>query len=202
MLILRSAGASPYGRKVRIAAAILGLDDRIRVEQADAGNPADTLRQQNPLGKIPTLVLEDGSTLFDSPLLLEYLDALAGGGRILPTESKARFAALRLQALCDGILDACLLQVYEGRWRAAEHHDAKWMAYQADKVARGLAVLEAEPPVMGATPDVGHITLACTLGYLDLRFGGRWRDTHPKLVAWLDVFAARESAFETTKVAA
>jgi glutathione S-transferase len=202
MLTLRASGPSPYVRKVRIAAAILGLDDQIRLEPADTSNPADALRQQNPLGKVPTLVLEDGSTLFDSPVILEYLDALAGGGRILPAERTARFAALRLQALCDGILDACLLQVYEGRWRAPEHQDAKWVAYQADKVARGLAALEAEPPAIGATPDVGHITLACTLGYLDLRFGGRWRESHQRLVAWLDQFAARERAFDTTKVAA
>lgn len=202
MLTLRNSGASPFGRKVRIAAAILGLDNQIRIETADAGDPTDTLRQQNPVGKIPTLVLDDGTTLFDSRVILEYLDALAGGGRIIPTERKARFAALRLQALCDGILDACLLQVYEGRWRAPEHHDAKWMAYQAEKVTRGLATLEAAPPVVGETPDVGHITLACTLGYLDLRFGGRWRESNPRLVAWLGEFAARESVFETTKVAA
>jgi glutathione S-transferase len=202
MLTLRGSGPSPYVRKVRIAAAILGLEDQLRVEAADASDPSDTLRQQNPLGKVPTLILEDGSTFFDSPVILEYLDALAGGGRIIPTERKARFAALRLQALCDGMLDACLLQVYEGRWRAPEHQDPKWVAYQADKVARGLAVLEAGPPVIGETPDVGHITLACTLGYLDLRFGGRWRENHPRLVKWLDAFAARERAFESTKVAA
>lgn len=202
MLTLRASGPSPYVRKVRIAAAILGLEDQIRLEAAETGNPADTLRRQNPLGKVPVLILEDGSTLFDSPVILECLDALAGGGRIIPAERAARFAALRLQALCDGILDACLLQVYEGRWRAPEHQDAKWVAHQSDKVTRGLATLEAEPPVIGATPDVGHITLACALGYLDLRFGGRWRDTHPRLVAWLDAFAARERAFETTKVAA
>src|SRR5438132_48134 len=81
---------------------------------------ADPLRQQNPLGKIPVLQLDDGSWLYDSPVILEYLDALAGGGRIIPKDTKARFEALRLEALADGILDASILQVYEGRYRAPE----------------------------------------------------------------------------------
>ena len=202
MMILRSVPASPFGRKIKLAAAILGRDGDIRVEATDTNDPADTLRGQNPLGKIPTLVLEDGSTLFDSRVISEYLDALAGGGRLIPAEARARFAALRLQALCDGVMDACILQVYEGRWREAEHRQPKWVAYQADKVTRALAVLEAEPPGLDATPHVGQIALACALGYLDLRFGGGWRAGHPRLVAWLDAFAARVPAFGATRVAA
>ena len=94
-MILRSAPASPFGRKVRIATTILGLDSRITVEPADTVNPADTVRQQNPLGKIPALVLDDGTVLFDSRVILDYLDHLAGGGRIIPSEPTARFSAVR-----------------------------------------------------------------------------------------------------------
>src|SRR5262249_53249300 len=125
MLTLRSSPASPFGRKIRIGASVLGLDGAIAIEPADTANPSDTVRQQNPLGKIPTLVLEDGTTLFDSRVILEYLDHRAGGGRILPRETAARFNTLRLQALADGMMDASILVVYEGRWRPAERHEAK-----------------------------------------------------------------------------
>ncbi len=202
MMILRNAPPSPFGRKVKIAASLLGLSDGIKVEATDMSNPADPVRRQNPLGKIPTLVLEDGGTLFDSRVILEYLDHLAGGGRIIPAEPGARFNALRLQALCDGMLDASILQVYEGRFRPAEKQDQNWVTYQADKVARSLAALEASPPPLDPMPNVGQIALACVLGYRDLRFAGTWRGEHPRLVAWHDAFAARVPAFAETKVAA
>lgn len=200
MMILRTAGPSPYGRKVRLAAAILKLEDGITIQPADTMDASDKLRQQNPLGKVPVLLTDDGTALYDSPVILEYLDHQAGGGRILPTEPKGRFAALQLQALCDGILDAALLRVYEGRWRDPERRDQKWLDHQADKMKRGLDVLEASPPVVGDVPDVGHITLACALGYLDLRFEGQWRADYPNLVRWLDAFAQRVPAFEQTRV--
>jgi glutathione S-transferase len=202
MMILRSTPASPFGRKVSIAAGVLGLDKEITVESADPMNAADTLRRQNPLGKIPTLILDDGSALFDSRVIIEYLDHHVGGGRIIPREPAARFAALRLQALCDGVLDASILQVYEGRWRPAEKHEAKWLEYQAGKIERALATLEADPPPLDAIPNVGQIALACVLGYRDLRFQGTWRASHPKLVAWLDRFAARVPAFAATRMPA
>ncbi len=200
MMILRTSPPSPFGRKIVIAADLLGLSGDIRIEVADATNPNDTLRQQNPVGKIPTLVIEDGSTLFDSRVILEYLDHRAGGGKIIPQEPGARFAALRLQALADGIADASLLVVYEGRFRPAERHEAKWLDYQNDKIRRGFAVLEAAPPAIDAVPNVGAIALACLLGHRDLRFAGSWRADHPKLVAWLDRFSAAAPAFEATKV--
>jgi glutathione S-transferase len=199
IMILRGSPTSPFVRKVRIGAAVLGLAERIAVERADTGDPADPLRAQNPLGKIPVLLLDDGGAIYDSPVILEYLDHLAGGGRILPREATARFAALRLQALCDGILDASVLQVLEGRFRPPERHEPKWLDYQADKVTRALAALEKQPPGRAVTPDVGHISLACALGYRDLRFAGSWRENHPRLVAWLDDFAAQVPAFAQTK---
>src|SRR5690606_34783629 len=136
--------------------------------------------------------------LFDSRVILEYLDHRAGGGRIVPKEPTARFAALRLQALADGILDAAILQVYEGRWRPQEKHEPKWLDHQAGKVQRALAALEADPPGLGTPPDVGQISLACTLSYLDLRFDGAWRAEHPKLAAWLERFVAAVPALAET----
>jgi glutathione S-transferase len=199
MLTLRSSPASPFVRRVRIAANVLGLDRDIAIEPADTMSANDSVRRQNPLGKIPALVLEDGTVLFDSRVILEYLDHRAGGGRIVPNDAGARFAALRLQALADGLMDASILLIYEGRWRPAERHEPKWVDHQAGKVARTLAALEAAPPALTATPDVGQIALACALGYRDFRFEGTWRRDHPRLVAWLDDFAARVPAFAATK---
>ena len=177
----------------------------MRIETADTNDSADLLRRQNPLGKIPVLIAEDGTAYYDSRVILEFLDERAGGGRIVPREAHARLAALQLQALCDGILDASILTVYETRWRTAEHHEQKWLDHQAGKVTRALAVLESSPPALDAAsvslPHVGQISLACTLGYRDFRFGGSWRADHPRLVGWLDDFAARVPAFAATKPA-
>jgi len=201
MMILRSAAPSPFGRKVQIAISVLGFDD-VKIEPTDTVDPRDKIREQNPLGKVPVLITEDGAAYYDSRVILEYLDYRAGGGKIIPRDAAPRFAALRLQALCDGILDASILTVYEGRWRAPEKHEPKWLDHQAGKVERALAVLEAAPPAaVGSSagpPNVGQIALACALGYRDLRFGGSWRGNHPRLVAWLDHFAAQVPAFAAT----
>jgi len=202
MMILRSSPPSPFGRKIKLAIGILGLDNEVTIEKADPTDADDSLRKQNPLGKIPALIVENGTALYDSPVILEYLDHRAGGARIVPNEPEARFAALTLQALCDGILDAGILLVYEGRWRPAEKHEPKWIDHQRGKVQRALDVLEAAPPPLDAIPNVGQITLACALGYGDLRFEGKWRAGHPRLVKWLDEFAARVPAFEKTRVTA
>jgi glutathione S-transferase len=200
MMILRSSPASPFGRKVRIAAQLLGLASEIEVAATNLEDPADSVRAQNPIGKIPVLILDDGTSYYDSRVILEYLDYRAGGGRIIPRAGPARFEALRLQALCDGILDACLLLVYESRYRPADKRVKSWIDRQADKVARGLKSLEAAPPKLDPVPDVGQIALACLLGYRDLRFGGTWRKDHPRLLAWHDKFAALVPAFGETKV--
>jgi glutathione S-transferase len=197
-MILRSSPPSPFGRKVKIAASVLGLSDRLDVQKADTTDPADTLRGQNPLGKIPALILDDGTVLFDSRVIVDYLDHLAGGGRIIPT-GPDRFRVLRLQALADGLMDAALLQIYEVRFREEANRNVAWVEGQRGKVERALAELEANPPPLASPPDIGAIAVACALGYLDLRFEGRWRDAHPKLVAWLDRFAAHVPAFAATK---
>ncbi len=196
MLKLRSSPASPFGRKVKIAAKLLGVFERIEVVATSTTEPDDPIRALNPLGKIPALELGDGATLFDSRVIVEYLDHLAGGGRVIPAEPEERFAALRLQALCDGLCDAALLQVYEFRMRAEGERSQNWLDLQAGKVTRTLAALEASPPPVGQ--GIGEIALACALGYLDLRFEGRWRDEHPRLVTWLDAFAAATPAYAET----
>jgi glutathione S-transferase len=201
MMILRSSPASPFGRKVRIAISVLGFDNDVKVEAADTSDANDSVRRQNPLGKIPVLIAEDGTAYYDSRVILDYLDDRAGGGKIVPRDSKARLAALRLQALGDGLLDASILTVYETRWRKAETHEPKWLEHQGGKVSRALAALEAAPPAIDAPPTVGQITIACALGYRDFRFNGSWRADHPKLVAWLDSFAAKVPAFGATKPA-
>ena len=201
MMILRFSPSSPFVRKVRIAIALLGFDKDVTIERADTTDPNDSLRKTNPLGKIPALVIEDGSAVYDSRVILDYLDDRAGGGKIVPRNSAARLAALRLQALADGILDASILAVYEGRYRKAEMHEPKWLELQAGKVSRGLGFVEAAPPPIDPMPNVGQIALACALGYRDFRFGGSWRSEHPRLVAWLDNFAARVPAFAATKPA-
>ena len=202
MMILRSSPPSPFGRKVKLGVSILGLDSEVTIEKADPTDANDSLRQQNPLGKIPALIIEDGTVLYDSPVILDYLDSRAGGGKIIPKEANARFAALTLQALCDGILDAGILLVYEGRWRPPEMAVQKWIDHQRGKVQRALDALEAAPPKLGAIPSVCEITLACALGYGDLRFEGKWREGHPRLVKWLDEFSAKVPAIEKTRVTA
>lgn len=198
MLVLRSSAASPFARKVRIAAALLGLDERIEILAADTHDASDSLRTENPLGKVPALVLENGETIFDSAVIVEYLDWLAGGGKIIPSEPKARFRSLTQQALADGISEAAVLLRYEALWREPEKRSEKWTAYQSDKIDRALAAFEKSPPE--ELSDVATIALACALGYLDLRFDGAWRKERPRLVDWLEAFAEATPSFEATRV--
>jgi glutathione S-transferase len=198
-MILRSAPPSPFGRKIKIAAAILGLSSEIAVVTTDTVNPDDPIRGDNPLGKIPALVLDDGMVIYDSRVILDYLDIKAGGSRIIPSNAMERIKAQVLHALADGIMDAGILQIYEIRWRDSAKHEQKWVDHQAGKVSRALAYLEASPPALDGQIHVGIIAVACALGYLDLRFKGEWRASHPKLVAWLDAFADKVPAFEATR---
>jgi glutathione S-transferase len=199
MMKLLSNPLSPYGRKVKIAAAMKGLKDKIELVAIDT-NPLDNpeISRVNPLAKIPALV-DGGSTIFDSHVICEYLDGLAPSPVLFPKSGPERFKTLTLGALADGILDAALLLVYEKRFRPEEKWHAPWQQRQQGKIDRAVDYLEQNPPRWGASPDYGHLTLACALGYLDFRHEGKWRDKHPKLVAWLDKFAAAVPAFEETR---
>lgn len=201
MLVLRSSPASPFGRKVKLAAHVLGLDALLITEQADTKAPDEAFLRQNPLGKIPVLITEDGQALYDSRVIVDYLDHRAGGGRIIPADA-GRFEVLRMQALGDGICDAGLMLVYEKRYRPEELWHQPWLDRQAEKIRRALEVAENDRPALSATPDIGAIALACALGYLDLRLEGAWRADHPRLVAWLEDFAAALPAFEKTRATA
>ena len=198
MAILRSAAASPFVRKCTVAAIVLGLEHQIESQPANTSDPLDPLRQQNPLGKIPTLILDDGQTLYDSRVIIAYLDHLAGGDRLFPADPMQRIATLKLEALADGIMDAALLQVYEKRFRQEGERSHSWMERQAERVSAALAHLcEAMPATTGA-PTAGTIALACALGYLDLRFEGAWRRQYPPLVDWLNAFRAAVPAYDAT----
>lgn len=201
MMKLRSSPPSPFGRKVKLAMALLGLKDRIEIVDTNTADPADSLRGQNPLGKIPALILENDEVLYDSAVILEYLDFLAGGNKLFPA-GEARFAILRDQTLADGIMDAAILRVYEKRFKDPKYRDPDWDSYQGEKMSRGLAYFEENtPPAPANAADVtaGTLTLACALGYLDMRFGGDWRADYPKLVEWLTAFEAAVPAFADTR---
>jgi len=198
---LYHAPPSPFSRKVRIAAAVLGLDADLSLIATETINPADPIRQKNPLGKIPTLETDEGDCVYDSAVIAAWLDARAGGGRIIPGDPEARTRALVLEALADGLTDAAVLIIYETRFREPQERSPKWLAHQGEKIERALAALEQAPPAppaRAATPDIGQIALACALGYLDLRFSGEWRANHPRLVAWLEDFSRNVPAFAAT----
>jgi glutathione S-transferase len=199
MMKLMSSPLSPYGRKVKIAARMKGVDGRIELLPTDTNKGDDALNRLNPLGKIPCLITEDGTAVFDSHVICEYLDTLSASPVLFPKSGADRFRTLTLGALADGILDAALLLVYEGRFRPENMKVQAWVDRQQAKVDRSLALLEAAPPQWQGSPDYGHLTLAVALGYLDFRHGGKWRAGHPKLVKWLDEFAAAVPAFEATR---
>jgi len=198
---LLSAPPSPFGRKVKIVAAMKGLSDRITVEMVDT-NATDTsaLRRDNPLAKIPVLILDDGEPIYDSAVICELLDDMGTGPRLIPAEQPARVRCLRLAALGDGLMEAALLIVYEKRFRPEDKWVASWVERQETKIAAALAYIEAAPPEWRGSPDYGHVAIATALGYLDLRLEGLWRSGAPRLVAWLDRFAAAVPAFAATRV--
>lgn len=188
-----------------MAADILGLSERLTVSTASVMPPDDGLAKQNPLGKIPVLVLDTGQALHDSRVIIDYLDNLAGGDQIIPA-GPGRYEALCLQSLAIGVMEAAVLQVYERRYRPAERQHQPWVDAQAARVTAALAAIEAAPPAHpGAShfglPDVGQIALACALGYLDFRFEGAWRASCPRLSAWLEAFSAKVPAFESSRPA-
>jgi glutathione S-transferase len=196
--VLRSTVTSPFGRKVRMAIDVLGLGERVTVQPADTLDANDTLRQQNPLGKMPCLLLADGTALYDSGVIIEFLQELADSAALVPASGPARYAALTQATLADGITDAALLLVYEKRFRDPGTQSERWLDHQRGKIARALVAVEAAPPDPTKT-DIVAIALCCALAYLDWRRPVNWREGHPRLAAWLTAFARHEPAFERTR---
>ena len=198
MKLFHSA-TSPFVRKCLVAAHELGLMARIALVPSaphpvnrDAGVVA-----HNPLGKIPTLVTDDGLVLYDSRVICEYLDSLAGG-RLFPRDGAARWNALTLQSLGDGLLDAGVLIRYETFARPEPLRWPDWITGQTAKLTAGLAGIERHAAAFDDRVDIGTISLVCALGYLDLRFASlAWRDRHPATAAWFADFSARPSMLAT-----
>lgn len=197
MLKLFHSPASPFVRKVLVAARERGLADRIELVPTGV-TPVkrdEAIATHNPLGKIPTLVLEDGTAVFDSRVIVEYLDGLPGGPRLIPEGGAARLRTLTLQALADGLCDAAVALRYETAVRPEALRWPEWSASQTTKVVASLDALERDWLAhLASTLDIGAIATACALGYLDYRFASLgWREGRPGLAAWYQGFAARPS---------
>lgn len=181
---LSYSSASPYVRKAFACAIARGID--AQVEKWDIKTTDAALALSNPLSKVPTLITDDGQTLFDSPVICEYLDSIGTAAPLFPAAGPARWAALRLQALGDGIMDASQPR----RREIALPQDQGRIDYielQKGKVSRSIDLLEKEVAGLGKLKTIGDITVACALGYLDFRFANEpWRPGHPKLAAWYD----------------
>jgi glutathione S-transferase len=190
---------SPFVRKCLVAAFELGLSDRIeRVPAAANAIVRDaTIVARNPLGKVPTLITDDGAVLYDSRVICEYLNEL-GDGDLLPRPGAARWSVLVDQSLADGIMDASVLARYETAMRPEPLRWDLWLAGQLEKVASGLTELDARAVDFGDRVDVGTIAFACALGYLDCRFASLgWRAAHPNAAAWFEWFGGRDSMVAT-----
>jgi glutathione S-transferase len=194
---LRHSPTSPYVRKVMIAAIETGQAGKLRLVPGNVWAADSDIGKVNPLGKVPALTTDGGETLFDSPVICEYLDSLHSGPKLLPAQGGARWRALRLQALADGMLDAAILRRLESQ-RPQEKQSRDWMDRQKRVVERGLDALEAEAEALEGPLTLGTIAVGCALGYLDFRFAAeRWRQGHPKLAAWYEKTAKRKSFLDT-----
>ena len=197
-MILYSSPSSPFGRKIKIALECLDLTQQVTIEPTNTMDPADNIRGINPLGKIPTLVAND-MVIFDSRVILDYLDSQAGGGKIIPDSGDKRFEVLSLAALADGIIDAAILIVYEARFRPAEMQVESFVEYQRDKIIRGLESLSMEKYMNDVLPNLAEIGIACALDYLDFRKQLEWRDYAPNLEPWLQDFSQAVPGYSETK---
>lgn len=193
---------SPYARKVATVAIETGHDALIERIGA-APHPIDRdarVVAANPLGKVPTLVTDDGLTLFDSRVIAEYLDAHSRRHRVFPAAGAARWTALAQQSLGDGLLDAALLVRYEQTARTVEHRWPLWQERQFDKIRSALARIEEWSADLPPELTIGTITLACALGYLDLRFPDYdWRADHAGARDWYAATASHPS-LQATRV--
>ena len=188
---------SPFVRKVNVAAIELGLDAQIERIVTNPWIAPEDLSADNPLSKVPTIVLDDGMAVFDSPVICEYLDALHQGKKLIPPEGMERWKALSLQALADGVIEAAIQRFLEIK-RPEEHRSSEWDASQHSAIQRSLAYLETQTSDWEEHFDIGQIAVVCALGYLDFRFSHEdWRSPHPQLAVWYENGAMRESLIAT-----
>jgi glutathione S-transferase len=199
---LRFAPQSPYVRKVMVFAHELGCLEQLEIVTT-AAHPVERNRElitANPLGQIPALELADGHTLYDSRVICEFLND-SFGGTLFPPRGMARWYALTEQALADGMLAASLLARYESAARPPEHQWQTWLTAQLDKVTTGLQSLEDRVDTLQGRFDIGVISIACAMGYLDLRFPAvEWRDRLPALAEWEASISQRPSLQKTRPV--
>lgn len=196
---LRYSQTSPFVRKALVVAHERGLAERIELvpSAANPASPDAELGRDNPLGKLPSLTLDDGSTLYDSSVIAEYLDSL-GGAKLFPAAGPERWTALRQQALADGLLDAAVLVRYERVLRPADKRWPEWVGGQFVKVHQALDAFENEAVNLQRAVTIGTIAAACALGYLDFRFADDdWRASRPKLAAFFAKFSQRPSMAAT-----
>ena len=190
-------GTSPYVRKVVVAAIECGLNDRIERDETFPWDASTTYGGVNPVGKVPALVTEDDMVLYDSPVIVEYLDSLHDGPKLIPPAGRARFEALRIAALADGMMDAVILLFSELTRRPPELHWQYWDDRMRNTVARSMDALEQDCAGFDPDrPDVAQIATACGLGWIEFRksvIGIDFRDGHPVLSAWFDHFSKRPS---------
>ena len=191
---------SPYVRKVRVVMADKKLD--FSFEQENVWVPETTIQQVNPLGKIPCLVMEDGSTLYDSRVIAEYLDTISPVCKLLPPNGRDRTEVKVWEALADGVLDAAILVFLERRERPPEQQSAKWIERQMGKVHAGLREMSARlgdsAHCMGVHYTLADVAVGCALGWLAFRFPDiDWRGDYPNLARLSDKLAERASFRDT-----
>lgn len=193
MFQLRYSSTSPFVRKVRVVAIETGQDKDIELIKTVTADPACDIGKHNPLNKVPALVLEDGSSLYDSHVICEFLDSRHQGAKLFPPSGPARWTALRREALANGMADAGVLRMMEIR-RPANEQSPAWIVRQKLKMEQGLDELEKEAPHFAPVFDIGLITVAIVLDYFDFRFKAEdWRAKHPHLTKWHEAISARPS---------
>ena len=179
---LAYSAASPYVRKVNACAIKRGIDKQI--ERLKIGTTDPALLQYNPLSKVPTLITDDGTCLYDSPVICEYLDSIGSAPKLFPPPGPARWKALTQEALGDGILDATQPRRRELTLPLDDGRKA-YIALQQGKVKLAVDEFEKQASSLGDLTTIGEITIGCALGYLDFRYANEpWRPGHPKLEAW------------------
>ena len=193
--------ASPFVRKVLVLLHETGQQDRVALQlsQLSPVKPDRALIDDNPLSKIPALRLANGTVIHDSRVILDYLDHQHVGNPLIPRDGAARWRRLTLASLADGIMDAAVMIRYETALRPVEKHWDEWLEAQRDKIRRALGQLEAEAIAeLACHFDVASISVACALGYLDLRHPDlEWRKANPQLAAWFAEVSLRPSMLET-----